>query len=251
MGNRSLFVSNPDGALRADPAALERFAEWTGRHRRRLWLVYASGRFYESVAQSVRSTALPEPDVIIAGVGTEMRSYPDGAAIAGWPRPAGGWNPRRIRAVLRRFPQLRPQPAASQSRYKLSYRAEGLRPGFLWELRRELDLAGYGVEVIYSSAHNLDVLPLGVDKGFAVEFLASRWGLARHRVIVTGTAASDRSMFLRGFRGIVVASAPAELKCLARRSVYRAKRPNAAGALEGLRYWLRRSAQAQPSVASS
>ena len=39
---------------------------------------YASGRFFESVEEDVRTTPLPEPLAVIGGVGSEIRSFPEG-----------------------------------------------------------------------------------------------------------------------------------------------------------------------------
>jgi mannosylfructose-6-phosphate phosphatase len=222
--------------LLGDDEALDRFAEWYRARRATLRLVYASGRLFDSVVALVGSTTLPEPAAVIGAVGTEIRAYPDGRRFEAWPRCLGPWDPAGIQAVLAGFGELESQPPEFQTELKLSYYGQDLECRFLVELRRQLAKAGHCAEIIYSSHRDLDVLPAGVNKGAAAE-LACRWQLRPAEVAVSGNTGNDASMFLRGFRGIVVDNAHPELKAIRSPDVYHSRQSHAAGVVEGLEYW--------------
>src|SRR5690606_25882668 len=72
MERLNLIVSDLDGTLLGDDGALRCFAAWYDERRADFRLVYSSGRFLDSVRQSIAETYLPEPDAVICGVGTEI-----------------------------------------------------------------------------------------------------------------------------------------------------------------------------------
>ena len=99
--NRSyVLVSDLDGTLIGDEEALHRFVEWSAHHRRRLRLVYATGRHFVSVEKLLSNTELPEPDAVICSVGTETYLFP---------------SRRRLRSAVYRPPSQR-VPHAKQKR---------------------------------------------------------------------------------------------------------------------------------------
>lgn len=240
MERNNLLVSDLDGTMLGNDEALHRFAKWYATRRANLRLVYATGRFLDSVVELIDTTALPEPDAVIGAVGTEITRYASGENLEGWPPNTDRWDPEAIRRLLEEFTELEPQPPAAQTRFKLSYYAYELTPDFVENLRNKLARAGYAVETIYSSSRDLDVLPAGVSKGTAVAFLASEWAVPRARVVVAGDTGNDVSMFTEGFRGVVVANAQPELKAIQGDDVYHANDGFAAGVLEGARFWLER-----------
>lgn len=240
MEGPCLLVSDLDGTLSGDEKALARFADWYEARRGRVRLAYNSGRRFDSVTDWIRRSPSPEPDAVIGALGTEIRLYPEGEKLEGWPRCLGPWDPQRIRAILGQFQELEPQPDEFQGQFKLSYYGHDLDGRFLVELRRRLALAGHCVEVLYSPNRDLDVLPAGVNKGSAAAFLASRWMLRPWQVIVSGATGNDRSMFLRGFRGVVVSNAHPELKAVRSPDVYHSRKAYAAGVLDGIHHWFGR-----------
>jgi sucrose-6F-phosphate phosphohydrolase len=239
MEGKHLLVSDVDDTMLGDDEALEQFAEWYEAHRRSLGLVYASGRFYRSVVDSIQTTALPEPDAIIGGVGTDIQLYPAGEMIGSWhEKISGKWDSRMLRQTLSHRPELELQPEEFQSPFKVSYYFTDARPEDLQMLYNELQAASLDASMVYSSNRDLDFVPAGVNKGTAAAFLASAWRMSSDNVMVSGDSGNDRALFEQGFLGIVVGNAHPELKRLQGPRIYHASQPFAGGVLEGVRHWM-------------
>lgn len=239
-GQRTLLISDVDNTLLGDDQALARFRMWYEHNRTRVRLVYSSGRFYESVAESVRTTLLPSPYAIIGGVGTQFRLYPAARPISAWQeRICERWDADRVRDTLARFERLAPQPAEHQSDRKVSYFLHAATPHDLDMIRRDLRAESISADLIYSSCRDLDVVPAGLNKGSAGVFAAEYLGYRDDEVVVSGDSANDLAMFDNGFRGVVVGNAHPELLELDSPLVYHSPHSFAAGVLDGLKHWLR------------
>ena len=238
MARRSLLVTDLDGTLLGDDAALDAFAAWHRAHRASVRLIYASGRFCDSIIHSIERTALPDPDAVIGGVGTEILAFPSGGPVVGLePTPSVGFDSEHVRAEMAELSGARLQPAEFQSSLKVSFFLDCASEETLADLESRLRAGGLAVDIIYSSGRDLDVVPAGVNKGTAAKRLADLWGYAADQVMVSGDSANDLALFEQGFCGIVVAGAHAELKALTSESVYQARQPFAAGVLEGITHW--------------
>lgn len=237
---RWMLVTDLDGTLLGDPDATSRFREWWRGGVKFRTLIYASGRRYESVVESIREHQLPEPDAVIADVGTDVRLYSTGAPLIEWTkRWWSTWEMDRIRRVLDSQPEFELQPFHCQTPYKRSYFVRSSLPGWLTRVRSLLREQNLSADLIFSSNRDLDVLPAGVNKGTAVEFLAQKWRIGRPRVIVAGDSGNDLSMFVQGFRGIVVANAQSEMSDLEGPNIYHSPLDFADGVIDGLEHWLR------------
>ncbi|MEZ6071184.1 MAG: HAD family hydrolase [Pirellulales bacterium] len=245
MEDRRLLISDVDGTLLGDDVALEAFAAWCDRQRDWLRLVYNSGRFVESVLDSVATSGLPAPDAVIGGVGTQIHCLRTDARLSEWPDTGDGWQPERIRALLRKYDALELQPAELLSEHKISYFADSASESMLHEACSRLAEAGCDVEIIYSSSRDLDVLPRGVNKGTAAAHLASRWGYARSRSTSAATRPTTWRCSPKGF----AASSSATPTTIARSSLaptFLATKSHAAGVQQGVEHW--RAQQAATSL---
>jgi sucrose-6F-phosphate phosphohydrolase len=238
MERVKLLICDLDGTLLGDDLALDKFAVWYAQARDHFRLAYSSGRFVESVRDSIDSSSLPEPDAIIGGVGTEIYDFTQARQAPMRPPSMLGWNPHMIRDICEENRELKPQPQHLLSYYKVSFYGPDLDQSFIDHLARRMAGADQPVTIVYSSNLNLDILPADTNKGSAAAFLARRWQIDPQRVIVAGDSGNDAAMFQVGFRGIVVGNARPDLRSLVAPHIYHATAQFAAGVLEGLDYWL-------------
>ncbi|QDU97352.1 HAD-IIB family hydrolase [Lignipirellula cremea] len=237
---RLLIVSDVDGTMLGDDEGLARFVAWWEPLRDVVLLAYNSGRFVESLQESVRDTGLPEPHAFIGGVGTQIEltaSAGEPQRLLDWPVRSTKWQAQRVQAAAASFQQLELQPSHLQSEFKISYFGYDLSPTVLQQIEQSLQAAGLQAAVVYSSQRDLDILPAGVHKGTAAGRLAREFRISPERVIVCGDTGNDLAMFQEGYHGVVVGNAHAELKQLDSRRVYQAGSHCAAGVLEGVRHW--------------
>jgi mannosylfructose-6-phosphate phosphatase len=236
---KCLLIADLDETLLGDDASLRRFAEWHRPRAQWLKLVYASGRLHDAMRQVITHCALPLPEAVIAGVGTEIRQFENRQPLAGWTDHfLSGWSAERTRTALARFNQLRLQPDQFQSQFKVSYYARGLRPAHFEWLHSALRAHRVHAELIYSSNRDLDVLPRGANKGAAAAYLVRQGRWPAEQVLVAGDSGNDLALFRQGFRGIVVANAHDELRALSGSRIYHSSLARAAGVLDGVQHWL-------------
>lgn len=235
-----LLISDLDNTLLGDAEALDRFGRHFAALHERVAIVYASGRFFESIRKDVETTSLPAPLAVIGGVGSEIRSFPGGQLNVTWAeRISNNWSAEQVQSVLADEGRLELQPKHSQSAFKVSYFLPGASPDELDDLQAKLRAAGLQTSLIYSSERDLDFLPRGANKGTAAAFVASQLGFAHDRVLVAGDSGNDTKMFEHDFRGIIVSNAHEELKRFADKPrVYLSPDARADGVRDGLTHWM-------------
>ncbi len=240
-----LLISDLDHTLLGDDDATFRFAGFIEARRQEWCVVYNSSRFMSSIRESVRGTALPEPDLIIGGMGTQIepvRILEHDPAIAqglgAWTRRIDqpGWGDR-VRQIVAHADRVQVQPDVHQSDLKASFYLHDASPDELAAIERRLLDAGIQPELIYSSHRDLDVLPKNVHKASATVFVAEALGFQAQQVVVCGDSGNDRAMLTAGFNAVIVANARPELHDLRGPRIYRASRAFADGVIEGLMHW--------------
>lgn len=216
--------------------ALSRLNEWVVARRRRIVLVYLTGRHHSSACQLIEDAGLLLPDILVHDVGTGIRYAPCYHPDPAWHRQVRqNWHPKEVREHLSILPGLSPQPVPGDLR--VSFFTAGPSESLARKAARILRRAGLAAHVIASGGNLLDVLPARAGKGSALAYLQRyhRWRPAT--ILVCGDTGNDRDMLSLGFPGVVVGNASPELKAASLPpTVYRALGAYAAGIWEALQY---------------
>jgi len=237
-----LFSTDLDGTLLGNPESAQRFKlAWEKLPRQdRPVLVYNSGRMVEDISGLIREGILPDPEYLIGGVGTEIFDFQRGEPMEDFNKVfKKGWDLEKVEELVGAFPGVERQPPEFLHPYKSSWYLHHAPDEKIEDLHQRLRDAGMEVEVIYSSARDLDVLPKEANKGKALVWLCQRLGVSLEEVLVAGDTGNDRGMFeVEGVLGIVPENAqPDLLSHLVDRPVFKASLVLADGVLEGLAHY--------------
>lgn len=222
-----------------------------------LKLACATGRNLDSALQELAAWNMPVPDLLCCDVGTSVHVRVGGA----WRRDSvhdsnmstasAGGDASCWREVLAGIPDLIPQAAAQQSRWKASYLLPDGKAGevVLIEVERRLAANGPRPSLVRSRGVRgegalLDVLPPGITKVAGLRRMAAKCGLTLAQVVYAGDSGNDTEALLEAGRAILVGNAPQALKDLVSSqradhadSVFIASSCDLAGVLAGCRHF--------------
>lgn len=177
-------------------------------------LCYNTGRFKEDTLRLVYNELLPRPDYLICGVGTVIYDVNSGAVIKKFSQILEeGWNLDKIALLITSLPYaIKKQPQQYQNQYKSSWFFDDATDEHIKEVKTLLRQNNLDVNVIYSSAKHLDVLPKWANKGNSLEWLLYHLDISPEDAIVAGNSGNDSAMFnVDGIKGIIVGNAQPEL----------------------------------------
>jgi sucrose-phosphate synthase len=224
-----VLVSDIDATLTGSRAAAARFAAWHARAR--MPFVAATGRAAPEARAVLARWGLPQPDVLIASVGTEIYAGPDAALDEGFARRIGrGWDAEAVSAVLAAA-DARPQAAVEQRRWKRSYLGDAREAA---RLRARLAEEGLAARVVASHGKLIDVLPARAGKAAAMDWVARGLGLSAADCIACGDSGNDRDMLEAAGRAVVGGGSPELADLAPRAGLHRARAAHADGVLEAL-----------------
>ncbi|MFP7674000.1 HAD-IIB family hydrolase [Marivita sp. S0852] len=240
---RRLIVSDIDGTLTGDRQAATDLVHFLA-HRRDVGFTVATGRSISEARRVLAEWRLPEPDTIIASVGSEIWHHSGQSAYAldhdHVEAMSQDWQPERIRFLVNAL-GVTPQPAHDQRRWKLSYFADAATAG---KIRDMLQTVGLAVRVIHSHGRFLDILPVRAGKAAAMAHVAAQHRLSARDCIACGDSGNDADMLQAAGCAVLPANALPELDGLKGRHILRSSERFAAGTLDCVRRALDASADA-------
>jgi sucrose-phosphate synthase len=204
--DRAIF-SDLDQNLLGDPKSLTEFVKVMRDNRKCATFGIATGRSLESALSIMKRYHIPQPDILITSVGTEIYYAPQLTADLAWAIHINYmWNPDRIRAVLADLPGLKRQPKREQSRFKISYYMDPDTAPSIDEINSMLHQAELSVNTFLSFGQYLDIVPIRASKGFALRYFADQWGIPLEHILAAGGSGTDEDMLRGNTLAVVVAN---------------------------------------------
>jgi len=234
--DRAIF-SDLDQNLLGDPQALREFTELIRRNRKCVSFGIATGRRLDSALKLMRKNKIPQPDVLITSLGTEIHYAPNLTRDTAWRNHIDHlWNPKTVKRLLAELPGLKLQPKSEQSRFKLSYYIDPQIAPEKNEVVSYLHQHEQTANVIFSFGQYLDVIPVRASKGMALRWFTEQWDIPLSQILAAGGSGADEDMMRGNTLAVVVANRhEEELSELADiEAIYFASRPYAAGIMEAI-----------------
>jgi sucrose-phosphate synthase len=237
--NQAIF-SDLDQNLLGDKIALKSFAKLIRENRKCISFGIATGRTLNSALQVIRRNKIPQPDVLITSLGTEIYYAPNLIGDAAWTRHIDHmWDPKNIHRVLRELPGLRLQPRSERSKYKLSYYIDPEIAPDKDEIRRLLHQNEQTANVVFSFGQFLDITPIRASKGLALRWFCEQWDIPLENTLTAGGSGADEDMMRGNTLAVVVANRhEEELSELSDiEKIYFAGQPFASGIMEAIEHY--------------
>ncbi|HKK17151.1 MAG TPA: HAD-IIB family hydrolase [Opitutales bacterium] len=234
-----LIIADIDNTLTGDDDAMHEFFQLITDAEENIGFGIATGRRFDDVIQLMKDYGMPQPEVLITAVGTEIYYGKNYTLDRRWRKHIDfRWEPARVHEVLDSIEGLYPQEEHEQSAFKISYRADFSVAPKLQAIKRHLREAGLRVKVIVSLGMFLDIIPSRAGSGLSIRQMAYKWGFPLENILVAGDSGNDEGMLAGNTLGVVVGNYSEELEKLRRYPrVYFAEARNAAGIIEGVRYY--------------
>jgi sucrose-phosphate synthase len=237
--DRAIFT-DLDQNLLGDAESLADFLDVMKIYHKCTTFGIATGRRLDAALRMMKRYGIPQPDILITSLGTEICYAPRLTQDRAWAEHIDHlWNPKAIIRVLADLPGLKLQPKMESSRYKISYYIDpGEAPG-LDEINSLLHQQELTANTYLSFGQFLDIVPVRASKGFALRWCADQWGIPLENILAAGGSGADEDMMRGNAMAVVVANRHnEELSGLVDiENIYFARQPCAAGILEAIEHY--------------
>lgn len=237
--DRAIFT-DLDQSLLGDPKALPDFAALVRNNRKQVAFGIATGRRIDSAMSAMNRYGLPNPDILISSLGTQIHYGPYLSEDEQWADHIDhNWNRAKVKRILAELPGLKQQPRTAQSRFKLSYYYDpsgGVSVDDLVELLHREELTA---NLFCSFGQYVDIVPSRASKGQALRYVALRLGIPLENILVAGGSGADEDLMRGNTLAVVVANRhEEELSGLVDvERVFFATKPYARGLLEAVEHY--------------
>jgi sucrose-phosphate synthase len=237
--DRAIFT-DLDQNLLGDPESLADFLAVMKVYRNCTTFGIATGRRLDSALRMMKRYGIPQPDILITSLGTEIHYAPRLTRDEAWTDHIDNlWQPRAIDRILADLPGIKPQPKVERSRFKLSYYIDPAHAPGMDEINSLLHQHEQTANTFLSFGQFLDVVPVRASKGFALRWCADQWDIPLENILVAGGSGADEDMMRGNTMAVVVANRHhEELSGLEdEQYIYFAEQPCSAGILEAIEHY--------------
>ncbi|OKH18183.1 HAD-IIB family hydrolase [[Limnothrix rosea] IAM M-220] len=214
----------PNGQQPESPRARDYFAKVVSQPH--VCLAYVTGRHLALIEGAIAEYGLPQPDFIVADVGTSIyqadgegqwRRSPewDGELAADWQQRTA----QDLAPLATKIADCRLQESAKQGLHKLScyINLDASIQSIISQVKNEFEMAKIRANFIWSIDEQadiglLDILPHRANKYEAITFLMKNHDFYLYNTIFSGDSGNDRDVLISPIKSIVVANAPRDLK---------------------------------------
>jgi len=216
----------PNGPQPESMRSRERFRSLAAR--KEVTLVYVTGRDRSLVQQAINNYQIPQPDFVIADVGSTIYRI-DGDDWQHWQawedKISKDWQGKShadLYASLTAFRDLRVQEYSKQNTHKLSYYVPLYidHLSLIDEIRTHLETQNIHANLVWSidelaNTGLLDILPASAGKRHAIEFLMQQFQFDLRETIFAGDSGNDISVMASPINSVLVANASDDVRELA------------------------------------
>ena len=237
--NQAIFT-DLDQNLLGDKKALAEFLELIHQHQKKISFGIATGRRLDTALSALRQYKIPQPDVLISSLGTEIHYAPNLTKDMVWAKHINHlWNPRAVREILDELPGLKLQEKVHQGQFKISYYIDPALAPDMRDIRHMLLQQDQTVNTIFAFGQYLDIVPIRASKGLALRWCAEQLSIPLENILTAGGSGADEDMMRGNTLAVIVANRHheelSELTDIKR--VYFAQKSHAAGIIEAMHHY--------------
>ncbi len=237
--DRAIFT-DLDQNLLGDAESLADFLDVMKVYQKCTTFGIATGRRLDAALRMMKRYGIPQPDILITSLGTEICYAPRLTQDRAWAEHIDHlWNLKAITRVLTDLPGIKLQPRAELSRFKISYYIDPAAAPSLDEINSLLHQHELTANTFLSFGQFLDIVPVRASKGFALRWCADQWDIPLENILAAGGSGADEDMMRGNAMAVVVANRHnEELSGLVDiENIYFASKPCAAGILEAIEHY--------------
>jgi len=214
------------------------FYQYIHDQRDRILLVYVTGRELDRITELYEDPNIPQPDYIIADVGTTIvdgKTFEPISVVQDWVVQKWGNANEQVKSLLANEPGIELQLINPNYRVSYYYEPESLQPS---TIQKVID-AGFDCILSYYTYFYFDVMPKGVSKGPTLLRFLAEMNLNPDDTIACGDTLNDLSLFETGLKGIAVGNSEPRLveKIQTMENVYYSPYHGVMGIWDGLKVY--------------